>query len=268
MKVIPFTSVIWNINSLETNILFTGEARLDSSWRGAGSKIPVNRLYLVKSGEAVLKTKTDKVVMRPGMAYLVPADAELDYGCDSGLEKIYIHFNLFRQDRYDLLSGFTRIGELPLPNAVYSRLLHCGAGSSVTDTLTVKHLFFELLTAFLNQYGFERTELPKYSDHVMDTIAYIHHHLSAKLRLEELAKNSYVSRSYLTEQFRKEVGVSLGKYIDDQLLAAAQLRLSQTSVSICEISRELGFSDQCYFARWFKRSRGVTPTQYRRRSRI
>lgn len=268
MKIVPFSSVMRNTNALECNIHFIGEATLDNAWHGLGYRVPVNRLYLVKSGEGFLQTDAGMVLMQPGMAYLVPADTALDYRCDSYMEKIYIHFNLFRQDRYDLFSSFTRIGVLPLPETMYPQLLHCGAGSSIADALTVKQLFFELLTGFVDQYGFGHTQLPTYSEHVMDAISYIHHHLSAKLSLEEVAKGCFISRSHLTELFRTEVGVSLGKYIDDQLLAAAQLQLSKTRDSIQNISRELGFSDQCYFARWFKRAQGITPTEHRRRSGI
>ena len=102
---------------------------------------------------------------------------------------------------------------------------------------------------------------------VLKTIDFINGHISAKLRIKELADRLFVSRTYLTERFRKETGVSLGKYIDDRLMQEAQLRLCRTEDSIYTISLDLGFSDQCYFSRRFKQLCGLTPQQYRSQNR-
>ena len=71
----------------------------------------------------------------------------------------------------------------------------------------------------------------------------------------------------MSEKFRQEVGVTLGKYIDDQLMAAAQWQLLKTKVSIGEISDALGYCDQFYFSRRFKQLCGETPLQYRKKIR-
>jgi two-component system response regulator YesN len=64
------------------------------------------------------------------------------------------------------------------------------------------------------------------------------------------------------------VGISLGKYIDDQLIASAQRQLSQTQASIGQISNALGYSNQCYFSRRFKQISGMTPQAYRAKNKI
>jgi len=68
--------------------------------------------------------------------------------------------------------------------------------------------------------------------------------------------------------FRKEVGVSVGQYIDDQLMRTAQERLDQTNDSIAKISQSLGFADSYYFSRRFKQLCGITPLRYRRLRRL
>jgi AraC family transcriptional regulator of arabinose operon len=117
-------------------------------------------------------------------------------------------------------------------------------------------------------YGFAQEPFPNYSEYVMDTINYINQNLSASLKVEDLAKRLFVSRSFLAEQFRKEVGVSIGRYIDDQLMTEAQWRLGQSSDSIMQISQALGYGDQCYFSRRFKQLTGMSPQLYRKRHRI
>ena len=124
-----------------------------------------------------------------------------------------------------------------------------------------------LLGQYLQQTDSLSAMPPHYSEVVVKAMDYIHKHLSARLRNEELAKHLYVSRTYLTDRFRKETGTSLGRYIDDQLMFEAQLRLCKTDSSIRTISKDLGFSDQFYFSRRFKELCGVTPLQYRKNNR-
>ena len=68
--------------------------------------------------------------------------------------------------------------------------------------------------------------------------------------------------------FNKEVGVSMGRYIDDQLMSEAQRLLDQTYESVAGISQILGFSDPYYFSRRFKQLCGITPLRYRRLRRL
>ena len=53
-------------------------------------------------------------------------------------------------------------------------------------------------------------------------------------------------------------------YLADQLILSAQRLLVQTAEDIRRISEILGFSDQFYFSRKFKKACGLTPLQYRR----
>lgn len=267
MEVRLFTSAVDLLNALEPMVYCIAEAELDESWQGE-YPLPFNRMYLVESGGGVLAIDDREVEMRPGVAYWVPAGAPLRYRCNGYMKKTFLHFNLLRPDQYDIMDGFGQICQVPLPAQLHEQLRRGGSGSTIAHHLLVKQSFYELLGLFLEKYPLGTETMPNYSAHVAQTITYIRTHLSAKLRVEDLAKRQFVSRSYLAEVFRKEVGISIGQYIDDQLMRAALLQLSKTKDSIQDISRELGFSDQCYFARWFKKTHGITPTQHRKRNQM
>jgi len=267
MDVNCYTATIRRINYLNLEIYDFSSARLDPKWHGDHSVLPVNRLYLPKSGTAYIAVGENKIHMRPGMAYLIPAGASMDHRCDTTMDKLFFHFNLYKPDRYDALFGFNAIYEIPLEPEQLERLYcHADAGT-IYNSFIIKSILYDLLARFQHKYNLISEHIPIYSKTVMSTIAYIHENLSANLRLEDLAKHSFVSRSTLTEQFRKEVGTSLGKYIDDQLIAAAQRELSQSNRSIGEISNALGYSNQCYFSRRFKQMCGMTPQLYRIRTK-
>jgi len=107
-----------------------------------------------------------------------------------------------------------------------------------------------------------------YSEYVANTINYILKNLTAGLRVSELTKRSPISKSYLEKLFHKEVGVSMGQYIDEQLMSKAQRLLDQTDDSVTNISQTLGFSDPYYFSRRFKQLCGTTPIRYRHCRRL
>ena len=64
--------------------------------------------------------------------------------------------------------------------------------------------------------------------------------------------------------FKKEIGVSVGRYIDDRLMYVAELELRRGEKSINEISDMLGFCDQFYFSRRFSQTYGIPPIKYRK----
>ena len=62
----------------------------------------------------------------------------------------------------------------------------------------------------------------------------------------------------------RELGMTVGQYIDDRLLVEARSMLCHSDQEISQISAALGFSDQFYFSNKFKARTGYTPLQYRK----
>ena len=253
-----------NISRLALDVSDCSYAKVDQKWNGKQVCAPFNRIYVLEKGEGILVTETETVVMRPGMAYLVPAGILLDFYCPASMEKYFFHLNLYKPDRYDLFFGMKQIGVLPYRAEQRERLKRNLYGGGYVNLLAVKQELYGLLMEFAAAYLPAGMDVPVYSEPIVDTIRYIRRNLSAKLQLEELSDRLFVSRNYLSQQFRCEVGVTMWQYITDQLMMEAQKRLSQTDESIGEISHRLGYDDQCYFSRRFKQLCGVSPVQYRK----
>ena len=122
------------------------------------------------------------------------------------------------------------------------------------------------MALLLPQFGLEGEKITTYSENIRKCIAYVHANLRADLRVSELAGLCFVSTRYLAELFVRELGVTPGRYIDDQLILEAQRRLSHSGESVAGISEALGFSDPFYFSRKFKNKCGITPLQYRKKT--
>ncbi len=85
----------------------------------------------------------------------------------------------------------------------------------------------------------------------------------ACISLNELAEILYVSRSKLCATFKAETGESVGAFMRRRRLERAQDALANSSLSMAQIARQLGFPQQAAFTQAFKQATGLSPTAWR-----
>jgi len=96
-----------------------------------------------------------------------------------------------------------------------------------------------------------------------DVANYIQHHLSEAITAENIAKELYVSRPYLSRKFIEETGESLTDFVLKEKTEEAKRLLRYSDKSLTAIGSYLGFSSQSHFSRVFKKYAGITPGEYR-----
>ena len=96
---------------------------------------------------------------------------------------------------------------------------------------------------------------------------YINAHYAEDITLEHLATMVGTSVSNFRRQFARTLGISPGRYLTTIRLNAARKLLETTEKLVANIATETGFFDQSHLTKLFKRERGVTPGEYRRRHR-
>ncbi len=85
--------------------------------------------------------------------------------------------------------------------------------------------------------------------------------------VEELAERLYVSRSKLCAVFKTQTGESLGSYIRRRRMERAQDLLADSSLTIAQIAKRLGYPQQAAFAQAFKQYTGWAPSTWRAQHR-
>ena len=92
---------------------------------------------------------------------------------------------------------------------------------------------------------------------------YIFTHLYEDITLSHLAEIVALNPSYLSSLFKKEVGISLGEYIQHAKIDESKSLMAYTKHSISEISTLLNFHDQSHFTKVFKKHTGISPKQFK-----
>jgi len=82
--------------------------------------------------------------------------------------------------------------------------------------------------------------------------------------LDDLAELAAMSRSYLCHRFRECFGSSISEYVIRKRMAAAQRMLFEINMRPGEIAVAVGYPDIYQFSKQFKKSFGVSPSQYRK----
>lgn len=98
-------------------------------------------------------------------------------------------------------------------------------------------------------------------DLVSQVIAYIGNHYQENLTLESLSGQFYVSKFYLSHEFRERVGVSIHRYIIFRRLLQAR-DLMTAGVNPGQVYQNCGFGDYANFYRAFKAEYGISPREF------
>ncbi len=84
-----------------------------------------------------------------------------------------------------------------------------------------------------------------------------------QISLDHIAKQLGISKPYLIRLFKQHTGTTPAAYHLQLKIENACYLLEQTHLSIQEIASRLGFYDEFYFSRYFKKQIGVSPSAYR-----
>ena len=101
----------------------------------------------------------------------------------------------------------------------------------------------------------------------VEVAAYVQRHLSEPVSTEAMAREFYLSRTYLSAKFKKETGMTLTDFILNEKTEEAKRLLRYSDKSAAAISNYLGFSSHSHFVRVFRKYAETTPNEYREKYR-
>lgn len=95
-------------------------------------------------------------------------------------------------------------------------------------------------------------------------VRYINDNYQLNLNLQDLSDKFYMSRDYLSRIFKQQTGHNLVDYINQVRTDNAARLLVNKQLKIAEVAAMVGYNDEKYFSKMFKRFVGTSPSNYRR----
>ena len=102
-----------------------------------------------------------------------------------------------------------------------------------------------------------------YSPAIVKAVEYLSLNYTQNISLESLCRITDYSPSHLAKIFKQETGRTITQYIAYLRCRQAAEMLRETSLPIQEISCYVGYTDNNYFVKVFKKVMGTTPSEYR-----
>lgn len=103
---------------------------------------------------------------------------------------------------------------------------------------------------------------------LVKALDYIHSHISEQISLEDAAEMSDMSVSYFSVMIKQYTGMSFIHYLTSLRMDHACTLLRGTSMSIMDISHQVGFKDYSNFSKRFKSVVGQSPRDFRKKHQV
>lgn len=102
---------------------------------------------------------------------------------------------------------------------------------------------------------------------IRDVITYVEEHFREPISLQDIAGHLGLGREYFCRFFKKNMGMSFLRYLNEVRISHVYRDLEQTDAPIAEIAEKNGFLNQKLFNRTFREVYGCTPSAVRRKSK-
>lgn len=220
------------------------------------------KAYFYFGEETLTASAGDLVLYRPGVVQLY------EYFLEDSPEVCWVHFTGYEAEALLDKIGFTD-----------TISLYCGASHGIQELFhqMIRELqlkrpcFEELLALYLRQLFAEvqrsRLEVSsnhyRYSKEIASAIHYFNEAFSQEISIEDYALSQHMSVCWFIRSFKRYTGVPPLQYITTIRINKARELLKDSNYSIQEISSLVGYDNQLYFSRMFKKQTGCSPSQYR-----
>jgi len=203
-------------------------------------EVPYKRVvvYLSKEFVTLLSKRLDKAITQMGETRIYSKKlSEIDLDTLSNL------FSYKKANQSD-------------PSSVFDKSLN-----AIIDFINWMNYYFEAIYNIKDTDELLKTNLKGKQEWMMKTMTYIKENLTEELRIDDIAKQVYLSKYYFMRKFKEFLGISIHQYIIQQRLIHSRY-LMKKGLSLTDISYQSGFRDYSTFARGFKKTYGLSPREF------
>lgn len=116
-----------------------------------------------------------------------------------------------------------------------------------------------LITELMEKGRSEKRQISAIKDYIFE------HYSDESFSVSDISEFLHLSAAHVCTMFKKETGNTINGYLTDHRLKKARQYLLETPLTVAEISIKVGYRDNSYFGKIFRKHFGMTPNEYRNR---
>lgn len=263
-----------DIKSLSFQLESITKSKYDSDWHSTLHTHPFTELFYVVDGKGEFNIQGQRFPVKPNDFVIINPQVEHTElsSPDEPLEYIVLGINGLS------FSNLTPVSEGGHPFSFFNlrdeqkdilRYLNAMVQEATSQSMSyelVCHNLLEILLIKILRHQHFDLEVSKQSKATKD-ISFIKHYLETyyheSIQLEDLASMTHLSRFYISHSFKKEIGMSPMEYLIAIRIKESKILLRTTNYSISQVADIVGFTTPTYFSKQFRKSTGISPTDYR-----
>lgn len=102
------------------------------------------------------------------------------------------------------------------------------------------------------------------SNVISKIVKYIKENCDQEITLQDISNHFYLSKEHISRKFKQEMGENISEYIAQIRIERACLLLLNPNIKIKDVAQRVGYDDEKYFSKVFKKAKGVSPNEFRR----
>lgn len=230
-------------------------------------------LLVVSGGAVQLLVDHTQLELNTGSVYLCRPGQTFGSVHDSGSLEMYIfYFDIYKHEG-EKSGGITKLQDVQLfPQEGILQLRSSQPFAAISAGLSRLEDTYDRKISFRMQIEFQELlyeirmnggKPPRDTNSALiQAKQYIEDHYMQALTLEELAKAAEFSPKYFVDLFKKKYGKSAMEYVSELRLQQAKRLMAQNGIKLREVAHRVGYADEFYFSRKFKKMIGVPPAVY------
>lgn len=129
-------------------------------------------------------------------------------------------------------------------------------------------IFYEVLSVYKERFAYDKFKRTRNEETFYKFYSLIEKEYCKERSVVHYADRLCISPKHLSMVVKKVSGRTASDWIDDYVILQAKQMLRSSSLTIQEVSRELNFSNQSFFGKYFKKHVGLSPSEYRAKGQM
>lgn len=222
-------------------------------------------LTFINEGSAEFNINGENVFLTKNYFYITHSKSELSYVTSNEpwsiswlvvegkeIEHILNTLGITREKPYLYIHNPSRI------KSIFKEMFEKISRSDIASKMECISLLYSLFAVLSDEKSIVNSNL-----HIDKALRYIHEHYCEEINIQELATKLGLNNNYFSKLFKLNTGSSPTTYINALKIEKAKILLKYTDMKIGEICDAIGYTDQFYFSRIFKKSENISPINYR-----